>query len=172
MLIRLPILLLSLLLSLTAFAEGEWIGQPAPAFTLSDQDGKPRRLSDFKGQWLALYFYPKDNTPGCTEEAKTFRDLYPEFRQHNIAVLGVSLDDVASHKAFAQKLNLPFPLLADTSHSLARAFNVVRGFGPISYAKRETFLIDPDGNIVYHYPSVNTTTHARQVLEDVKRLSE
>lgn len=159
------------LLSTVATAQTEWVGQVAPSFSLPDQHGKARALSEYKGRWVALYFYPKNDTPGCTEEAKAFRDLYPTLKQNNIDVVGVSLDDVASHKAFAKKLDLPFTLLADSDQKLARHFNVLRGFGPITHAKRETFLIDPNGNVVYHYKSVNAAEHAKQVLGDVKRLS-
>lgn len=154
-----------------ADAAGKWVGTDAPAITLPDQDGKPRSLSEFRGQWVALYFYPKDDTPGCTQEAMAFRDRWPELRRSNIMVVGVSVDGVASHKAFATRLKLPYPLLADERHDLARAMGVLRGFGPMSFASRETFLIDPQGTIVYHYPSVDTSRHAAQVLADVARLA-
>lgn len=160
-----------LLLASLGWGAGEWVGQDAPSFRLQDQNGRWHEMKDYKGQWVALYFYPKDGTPGCTEEAKRFRDRFPQFQKQKVVVLGVSLDDVASHKAFADKLGLPFAILADTDRSLARQFNVLKGFGPLSYAKRETFLIDPEGTIVYHYPAVDTDTHADQVLTDVARLS-
>lgn len=165
--------LLALLLALpgAVMAAGEWVGAPAPTLTLPDQDGKPRTLKEFRGQWVALYFYPKNNTPGCTEEAKQFRDRWAAFRKANVMVLGVSVDSVASHKDFAATLKLPFPLLSDEKHELAKAMGVLRGIGPLSFASRQTFLIDPEGTIVYHYPSVNTSQHAAQVLEDVARLS-
>ena len=162
---------LLLALPLTAFAAGEWVGTPAPSIKLADQDGKLRSVPDYKGHWVALYFYPKDRTAGCTEEAKKFRDRWAEFQKANIMVLGVSVDDIASHKDFAKTLGLQYPLLADEKHELAKAMGVLRGFGPISYASRQTFLIDPDGTIVYHYPDVNTGHHAEQVLADVARLS-
>lgn len=162
---------LLLTIPLTSLASGQWVGTPAPALQLADQDGKLRSVRDFKGQWVALYFYPKDGTSGCTEEAKKFRDRWAEFKQANVMVLGVSVDDVASHKDFAQTLGLQYPLLADDKHALAKAMGVLRGFGPVSYASRQTFLIDPEGTIVYHYPDVNTGTHAAQVLSDVARLS-
>ncbi|HET8730998.1 MAG TPA: peroxiredoxin [Moraxellaceae bacterium] len=167
----LPLLLLLLGLTPTVHAEGQWVGQPAPAIALPDQDGKVRQLSEFHGQWIALYFYPKDNTPGCTQEAIRFRERWSELRKANIMVIGVSVDDVASHKAFATRLQLPYPLLADEAHTLTKAMGVLKGFGPVSYASRETFLIDPEGTIVYHYPDVDTGRHAAQVLADVARLS-
>jgi peroxiredoxin Q/BCP len=165
--------LLSLLLALscTAHAAGQWVGKPAPTLQLQDQDGRLRSLSEFRGRWVALYFYPKDRTPGCTEEAKRFRDRWADFRKANVAVIGVSVDDVASHRDFASRLKLPYPLLADVKHELARAMGVLRGIGPLSHAARETFLIDPEGTIVYHYPEVDTGRHAEQVLADVGRLS-
>lgn len=154
-----------------AQAAGQWVGSDAPALTLPDQDGRARSLAEFRGQWVALYFYPKDDTPGCTREAMAFRDRWAELRKANIMVVGVSVDGVASHKAFATRLKLPYPLLADEQHALAKAMGVLRGFGPMSFASRETFLIDPDGTIVYHYPSVDTARHASQVLADVTRLA-
>jgi peroxiredoxin Q/BCP len=152
--------------------KGEWVGKAAPDFRLKDQNDKWHELKDYKGKWLVLYFYPLDNSPGCTEEAKQFRDLYPTYEKRNIAVLGVSLNNVASHKLFADKFDLPFPLLADTTHDLAKTFNVLGGFGVMPYTKRETFLIDPQGVIVYQYTSVNTESHAGQVLKDIEALSQ
>lgn len=152
--------------------KGEWVGKTAPDFRLQDQNKKWHTLKDYRGKWLVLYFYPQDDTPGCTEEARQFRDLYPTYQKRNATVLGVSLNNVDSHKAFADKLGLPFPLLADSKHDLARAFKVLRGFGMLSMAKRETFLIDPKGVIVYHYTSVNTQSHAAQVLKDIEALSQ
>lgn len=147
----------------------QWVGQTAPAFQLSDQNGKIHRLSDYKGKWLVLYFYPKDNTAGCTEEANQFKALYPQFLKNNTAVLGVSLDDVKSHQAFSKKLGLPFPILADNKGVLAGEFGIVRNLGITKMAKRESFLIDPKGTIVYHYTSVNTQTHAADILKDLQK---
>ena len=147
----------------------EWVGQSAPAFQLSDQNGKTHRLADYKGKWLVLYFYPKDNTAGCTEEANQFKALYPQFLKNNTAVLGVSLDDVKSHQAFSKKLGLPFPILADNNGVLAGEFGIVRNLGITKIAKRESFLIDPKGTIVYHYTSVNTQTHAADILKDLQK---
>ncbi len=152
--------------------KGEWVGKVAPDFRLQDQNKKWHTLKEYQGKWLVLYFYPLDDSPGCTEEARQFKDLYPTYQKRNITVLGVSLNDVDSHKSFADKLGLPFPLLADSKHDLARAFKVLRGFGMLSMARRETFLIDPQGVIVYHYASVNTQSHAAQVLKDIEALSQ
>ncbi len=151
--------------------KGEWVGKKAVDFRLIDQNKKWHTLSDYKGRWIVIYFYPADDSPGCTEEAKQFRDLYPTYEKRNIAVLGVSLNGVKSHKAFSDKLGLKFPLLADTNHQVAKSFKVLGGFGILPYAKRETFLIDPQGVIVYHYSSVDTESHAAQVLKDIEALS-
>jgi Peroxiredoxin len=147
-------------------------GTPAPNFKLQDQNGKWHELKQYQGKWLVLYFYPKDNSPGCTEEANQFKTLYPQFLKTNAVVLGASLDDVASHQKFSKALGLPFPILADQQHKLATQLGIVRNLGILKVAKRETFLIDPKGIIVYHYTSVNTQTHAAQVLADIKRLQQ
>ncbi|MBK0064910.1 MULTISPECIES: peroxiredoxin [unclassified Acinetobacter] len=150
----------------------QWVGQTAPDFRLQDQNGKWHQLKDFQGKWLVLYFYPKDDSPGCTQEANRFKALAPQFTQSNAVVMGVSLDDVASHKKFSEKLGLPFLILADSDHQLAEKFGIVRNLGLIKIAKRESFLIDPKGMVVYHYSSVDTQTHADEVLKDVKRLQQ
>jgi len=157
-------------LTVAAQAAGEWVGAPAPAVKLPDQTGKTVDLASFRGQWVALYFYPKNDTPGCTEEAKQFRDHHAALKAKNVAVVGVSVDDVDSHREFAAKHKLPFTLLADTDGRVAKAFGVLNGFGPVKFAGRETFLIDPEGTIVYHYPDVNSRQHAAQVLADVQKL--
>lgn len=164
--------LCAVLLFSAAAQGGEWVGASAPAVKLPDQDGKTVDLASYRGQWVALYFYPKNNTPGCTEEAKQFRDHHAALKEKNVAVIGVSIDDVKSHREFAQKLKLPFTLLADTDGAVAKAFGVLHGFGPVKYAGRETFLIDPGGTIVYHYPDVNSREHAAQVLRDVSGLQQ
>lgn len=169
---RTLLLALALLAPFSAAADsGKWVGMPAPAITLPDQDGHPRSLAEYKGQWVVLYFYPRDKTAGCTEEARNFGQHWDEYQKANVAVLGVSQDSVASHKEFATELKLPFPLLSDEKGELSRAMGVHRGIGPLSYASRQTFLVDADGTVVYHYPDVDVKTHARQVLDDIKRLS-
>ncbi|MFN3073333.1 peroxiredoxin [Acinetobacter sp. TY2] len=150
----------------------QWVGKPAPAFKLQDQNSKWHELKQYKGKWVVLYFYPKDNSPGCTQEANEFKALYPQFIKNNAVVFGVSLDDVKSHQKFSEKLGLNFPILADQNHQLATQFGVVRNLGITKIAKRETFLIDPQGTIVYHYSSVNTQTHAGQVLADIQKFSK
>lgn len=150
----------------------DWVGRPAPAFHLADQSGHWHDLGEFKGHWLAIYFYPKDGTPGCTTEARTFRDSYPTLQKSQIALVGVSLDTVESHRQFADSLQLPFPILADADRSLTKAMGVLRGFGPIAYARRETFLIDPTGTIVLHYDNVDPAQNAQQIVADVQRLRD
>lgn len=146
------------------------LGRPAPEFELPDQSGQLHSLEDYRDRWVVLYFYPKDQTPGCTTEACEFRDNIFAFRGLNAQILGVSLDDVDSHKKFADKYGLPFPLLADSEGTTADAYGVkTRMFG-MKLAKRQTFLIDPDGNIAKHYESVKPATHSAEVLADLKLL--
>jgi len=145
------------------------VGSQAPEFNLLDQNGKRQRLLDYRGKWLILYFYPKDDTPGCTTQACNFRDDYFKIRALGAVVVGVSLDDVGSHKAFSEKYNLPFSLLADDKKQVSRAYNVLRGFGFVSYSSRQTFIINPQGNIAKHYPSVNAGQHATEIIKDLKK---
>jgi peroxiredoxin Q/BCP len=140
----------------------------APDFELRDQDGQLHSIEDYRGQWVALYFYPKDNTPGCTTEACEFRDNIFAFRNLDCQILGVSLDDEESHKAFSDKHGLPFPLLADTTGSTADAYGVKSRFAGISIAKRQTFLIDPYGNVAKHYEKVDPDTHSAEILADLQ----
>ena len=168
--IKLVSFLFALAISINTWA-ATWVGTAAPQIALADQTGKIRQLSDFKGKWLVLYFYPKNHTSGCTEEAKRFAENFAQFQKQNIAIIGVSLDSVESHKKFAQDLKLPFTLLSDSNKSLSKAMGVLQGFGAFSFASRETFLIDPQGTIVYHYDDVNPQHHATQILEDVKSLA-
>ncbi|BAZ19683.1 alkyl hydroperoxide reductase/ thiol specific antioxidant/ Mal allergen [Kalymmatonema gypsitolerans NIES-4073] len=136
------------------------VGSDAPTFTVKDTNGNTVSLSDFKGKTVVLYFYPKDDTPGCTKQACSFRDAIDQYKSKDIVILGVSADDEVSHQAFAQKYNLNFPLLADTDKSLIKAYDVDGG----GYAKRVTYLIDGNGKIIKVDSSVNTSTHASDVL--------
>jgi peroxiredoxin Q/BCP len=147
-------------------------GDAAPDFSLQDQGGKIHTLTDYRGQWLVLYFYPKDDTPGCTTEACEFRDNIFAFKRLNSQIVGISLDDESSHKEFAEKYSLPFPLLADTGKSVATAYGVLGQMAAFKYAKRETFLIDPEGRIVRHYEKVDPKSHSAEVLTDLERLSK
>jgi peroxiredoxin Q/BCP len=151
-------------------ADAPAVGEAAPDFRLQDQNGNWHTLSDHRGQWIVLYFYPKDQTPGCTKEACSFRDNIFAFEALGAVVLGVSLDDVASHEEFAAKYSLPFPLLADTSGEVATRYDVLNNLGVMKLARRETFLIGPDGKIARHYPKVNPEKHSAEVLADLKAL--
>lgn len=157
------------LLSAAAIAKPA-VGEMAPDFRLQDQNEKWHSLADYRGQWVVLYFYPKDDSPGCTTEACNFRDEIFRYRAKGAAVLGVSLDDVSSHREFAEKHSLPFPLLADADHDAAKKYDVIKGMGPVKYANRETFIISPDGSIARHYEKVDPERHAQEVLEDLDRL--
>ena len=136
------------------------VGTDAPAFTVKDTNGKMVSLSDFAGKTVVLYFYPKDDTPGCTKQACSFRDAQAEYQGKDIVVLGVSADDEVSHQQFTQKYNLSFPLLADTEKTMIKAYDVDGG----GYAKRVTYVIDGNGKIIEVDASVNTSSHAKDVL--------
>lgn len=148
------------------------VGGLAPEFELPDQTGQLHSLEDYREQWVVLYFYPKDDTPGCTKEACEFRDNIFAFRELNAQILGVSLDDVDSHRAFAENHSLPFPLLADTDGRTSDAYGVkTRMFG-MTVARRQTFIIDPNGNIAKHYENVKPGEHSAEVIADLKALSD
>lgn len=140
------------------------VGTPAPNFTVKDTNGKTVSLSDFAGKTVVLYFYPKDDTPGCTVEAQGFRDKYAEYQGNEMVVLGVSRDDEASHKQFTEKYGLPFQLLADVDGTLTKAYDVDGG----GYAKRVTYVIDAQGVISKVFDKVNTASHAQDILAEVK----
>ena len=147
------------------------MGDTAPAFTLPDQDGKEHSLSEYKGSWVLVYFYPRDDTPGCTTEACTLRDHFPKFGKLKAQVFGVSADSVASHKKFAQKFKLPFPLLADPEKKMIRAYGAwgEKHFMGKKYLGiyRNSFLIDPKGKIAKVYEKVKPDVHAEEVLKDL-----
>ena len=145
-------------------------GDPAPDFELRDQSGQMHSIEDYRGDWVALYFYPRDDTPGCTTEACEFRDDIFAFKNADCQILGVSLDDEESHKEFSEKYDLPFPLLADTEGATADAYGVKTRMMGMTVAKRQTFLIDPQGNIAKHYAKVDPDTHSQQVLSDLEAL--
>lgn len=150
-------------------------GEKAPAFTLQDQDGKERSLSDYAGRWVLLYFYPKDDTPGCTKEACAIRDDFTHFEKIKAEVLGVSTDSVKSHKKFAEKYQLPFTLLADEEKKIVNAYGVwaKKKFMGREYmgTLRTSFLIDPKGKIAKIYEDVKPLEHSAQVLADLKSLA-
>lgn len=139
-------------------------GQAAPTFTLPSQDGSPISLSQYKGKWVVLYFYPRDMTPGCTIEAHKFQDSLGQFEAKNAVILGVSVDSSDSHKQFCAKDGLTFHLLSDTSHSVVNAYGSLGSFGDVVIANRNTFLIDPDGKIKQVWVKVNPAESASEVL--------
>lgn len=147
------------------------LNQPAPDFSLQDQDGVERSLSQYRGQYVLLYFYPKDDTPGCTIEACSIRDSMNDFETSGVQVLGVSMDDVQSHKKFAQKYQLNFPVLADTEKQVIDAYGIWKRkklFGRnFMGIRRDSFLIDPTGVVVKHYKKVKPAEHVQEVLADV-----
>ena len=145
-------------------------GDNAPDFSLPDQHGKVRTSAEFRGKWLVLYFYPRDDTPGCTEQAARFRDALRELDAAGAAVCGVSVDDSASHAAFALKYNLPFALLADKRGETAMRYGSLRDFGFLKFAKRNTFLIDPAGKIGKVYLGVNPARNTQEVANDLQKL--
>lgn len=150
------------------------VGDKAPDFRLPDQDGTEHTLSEVKGQWALVYFYPKDDTPGCTKEACGMRDAFPKFKKLGLTVFGVSVDSVKKHAKFAEKYQLPFILLADEQKEMVEAYGV---WGKKKFMGREymgtnrvSFLIDPKGKIAKVYPQVKPEVHAEEVLADVKAL--
>jgi peroxiredoxin Q/BCP len=149
------------------------LGTPAPEFKLQDQNGKWHELKDYRGKWVALYFYPKDQTPGCTTQACEFRDNIFAFRDAGAVILGVSVDDVESHKKFSEKHGLPFPILADPTKATAKEYGVLKKFfGTLEAARRDTFLIDPQGKLVKHYMDVDPKGHSQVVLKDIKEMQK
>lgn len=140
-------------------------GMPAPDFMAVDHEGKMHSLGDYAGEWLLLYFYPKDDTPGCTKEACGFRDAYADLKQY-VHILGVSADSAESHKKFAEKYHLTFPLLADPERSIIESY----GANGVLFTKRTSFLIDPAGKIAKIYTSVKPEEHAPEVLADIQAL--
>lgn len=139
------------------------VGTDAPSFTAKDSEGNTVSLSDFAGKTVVLYFYPKDDTPGCTKQAQSFRDNYGEYQGKEMVVLGVSRDNEASHKLFKEKYGLPFQLLADVDGTITKAYDVDGG----GYAKRVTYIIDGNGKITHIDASVNTASHAQDILNVV-----
>ena len=148
-------------------AEGPKAGERAPDFETRDQNGKTVALASFRGRSVVLYFYPKDDTPGCTAEACSFRDSMSALRDRGIVVLGVSVDSEKSHAGFASKYKLNFTILSDTRKSIVRAYGVESPFGT---AKRSTYIIGPDGIVKYVFPHVSTKTHGDDVLKKLEEL--
>ncbi|MBI3609381.1 MAG: peroxiredoxin [Nitrospirae bacterium] len=138
-------------------------GRSAPDFTLQDQDGKPVTLSEQRGKWVVLYFYPKDDTPGCTKEACSFRDNLTAIQQLDARILGVSVDSVESHKKFAEKFKLNFPILADDRYQVTARYGVLSSYMGMKVARRSTVIIDPLGIVRKIFPSVKPEDHALEI---------
>lgn len=152
------------------------VGKVAPAISLFDQNGTKHTLKENRGKWVLLYFYPKDNTPGCTKQACAIRDEFPAFKKLNCVVFGISTDNEKSHKKFEEKFDLPFTLLADTEKKMVEAYGV---WAPKKFMGREflgtlrtSFLIDPEGRIAKIYENVKPELHAEEVLADLKVLTK
>jgi peroxiredoxin Q/BCP len=146
------------------------VGTSAPDFHLQDQNGKWHTLDEYAGKWVVLYFYPKDGTPGCTKQVCKYRDEIAKVRAAGAEVLGVSVDDVSSHEKFAKEHNVPFPLLADSDKSTAKAYGVLTSKFGFTFARRDTFVIDPQGKVAKYYQDVDPEKNVEQVLQDLSTL--
>ena len=168
-----PIFLLILLLiaSSSVLANLE-VGDKAPNFILNDQNNESHQLSDYEGRWVILYFYPKDDTPGCTTQACDFRDAVKRIIASRSVVFGLSLDSVESHKRFSDKNNLPFSLLSDEEGVAAKSYDSLNNFMGYKSAKRNTFIINPQGFLSKIYLSVDPKTHSQMVLNDLSLLQK
>ncbi len=147
------------------------VDDPAPNFELLDQSGNTHKLTDYNGNWLVLYFYPKDDTPGCTTEACSFRDDIYKIRELNAKIVGISTDDIESHEKFAKKYSLPFPLLSDKDALVAKSYGSAVRVGPFKMAKRHSFIISPAGKIAMIYRRVNPNTHSSEIIDKLKLLA-
>ncbi len=146
------------------------VGQSAPDFSVEDQNGHMQRLEDYHGKWLVLYFYPKDETPGCTAEACAYRDDIQKLHALGAGVVGVSIDDASSHAEFAEHHHLPFPLLADKDGTVSRHYGSERNLLGVKIARRNTFIIDPEGRIAKVYESVDAASNPAQVIADLTEM--
>ena len=147
------------------------LNDPAPNFELFDQNGNKHKLADYSGEWLVLYFYPKDDTPGCTTEACAFRDDIYKILELKTNIVGISTDDKESHEKFSKKYSLPFDLLSDKDAVVAKSYGSAFKIGPFTMAKRHTFIISPEGKIAMIYRKVNPSTHSNEVIGKLKILT-
>jgi len=170
LLLPLAALLLPLALEVANASAPPNEGTEAPAFRLQDQHGAWHTLDQYDGKWLVLYFYPKDGTPGCTKQVCAFRDEITKVRAAGAEVVGVSVDAVASHEKFAKEHSVPFPLLADVDKTAAKSYGVLTSKLGFEYARRDTFVIDPQRRIAKHYVDVDPEQNVNQVLADLARL--
>ena len=167
------IFLIVLVLKKPAFGnEAKLLGQVAPDFNLKNSQGENVSLASFQGQWLVVFFYPKDDTPGCTAEACSFRDNYDDIKKLNASIVGISVDSSESHQKFKEKHNLPFMLLADEGCNVAKQYGALNNFLIFKFAKRQSFIIDPEGLIRRVYRSVSPSKHALEIKEDLQQLIE
>ncbi|NVJ60067.1 MAG: peroxiredoxin [Gammaproteobacteria bacterium] len=163
--------LLSSVLALGAQAETEWVGKPFPNYDVKNQNGDVITNEKYKDKWVAYYFYPKDNTPGCSIEAENFAKNQEKLEEVGLEVVGISLDDVESHAEFAKDFNLKFDLLADTEKELSEKLDMVNIL-PWPHTRRETFIVNGEGVIVKHYAQVNPRKHVSEIIEDMKVLAK
>ena len=164
------IITFALLITFNLFAADKWLGKAAPSFDIPDQHGVFHTLKEYQGKWLVLYFYPKDDTPGCTTEALNFTKDYKTIQAMGAEFVGASLDNIESHKNFAEKHNIPFTLLADKDEIMATAYDVVKKVPLMHYAKRQTFIIDPNGIVAKFYEDVTASSHSKEVINDLTAL--
>ncbi|MCK4840317.1 MAG: peroxiredoxin [Methylococcales bacterium] len=148
------------------------IGHKAPEFSLFDNNEIEHNLSDYRGKWLIIFFYPKDNTPGCTKEACEFKQHHTVFSTLNTEILGINTDNTESHQHFVNKQKLPFPLLSDLTGAVSKSYATLFKLGPIKFCKRHSFIIDPQGNIAKIYRKVSPAHHIEQVMVDLKTLQD
>jgi peroxiredoxin Q/BCP len=158
------------IVGIAAYAGLPEVGTPAPQFTLRSQDGSEVKLSNFKGKWVVLYFYPKDFTSGCTLEAHNFQRDLASYEKRNATIVGVSVDDVDSHKGFCAKEGLTFKLLADTEHKVSSLYGSLREYQGTPVSARNTFIIDPDGKIARVFEAVKPASHSEEVLAALAQL--
>lgn len=177
MLLRIVVVIVLMILALVVFrltsrSATPAAGTTAPDFTLLSQEGSSVSLKDCRGKWVVLYFYPKDQTPGCSREAHNFQVDQPKYAERNAVVLGVSVDSVDSHKKFCAKEGLNFSLLADTEHKVSDAYGSLTNLGLVKFSARHTFLIDPTGRIAKLYTSVDPSKHSQEVLAELDELEK
>ncbi len=155
-----------------AAADAPSVGSDAPEFSLTTDEGKPASLKDFRGQWVVLYFYPKDFTSGCTLEARNFQRDLPKYKAMNAVILGVSVDTAESHKSFCAKEGLNFKLLADVDTKVSEAYGSLRDYNGMKLSARNTFIIDPKGKVAQVFLKVNPTLHSEEVLTALAALQK
>ena len=165
---KFPIALL-MLIAASLPVNAATVGEPAPDFELADQYGEIHSLEDFSGKWLVVFFYPKADTPGCTTQACNFRDNIYAIRGAGAEVVGISVDSVEDQNKFSEKYKLPFTILSDTGGRTCDAFGVLRSFGSMEVANRESFLVNPEGIVVKHYKEVSPDSHTQDVIADLER---